>query len=216
VDPSGGSQDSFTAATAHMGKDGMVILDAIRERRPPFSPDGVTQEFARFFASYNVATIMGDKYAGEWPRERFKKHGIRYEANAQPKSDLYRDLLPLLNSEQVELLDVPRLAAQLAGLERRTSRSGKDTIDHAPRGHDDLFNAAAGVIVEALALESRGGVETFDFITGEIVDGWDSHGCEWRNRMPYNGLFPGERNAKGQLTSHPARFINGVVQASSE
>jgi hypothetical protein len=31
-------------------------------------------------------------------------------------------------------------------LERRTSRSGKDSIDHAPGGHDDLANAVAGVI----------------------------------------------------------------------
>lgn len=127
-----------------------MTLDAIRERRPPFSPDGVVQEFARFFESYRVHTVQGDRYAGEWPVERFQKHGITYEPSAEPKSDLYRDLLPILNSGQVELLDVPRLAAQLAGLERRTSRSGKDTIDHAPRGHDDVVNAAAGAIVLAL------------------------------------------------------------------
>jgi hypothetical protein len=40
-DPSGGSQDSITLAIAHRDKDGRVIVDAIRERRPPFSPDEV-------------------------------------------------------------------------------------------------------------------------------------------------------------------------------
>jgi hypothetical protein len=30
-------------------------------------------------------------------------------------------------------------------LERRTARSGKDSIDHAPNGHDDVANAVAGV-----------------------------------------------------------------------
>ena len=33
------------------------------------------------------------------------------------------------------------------GLERRTHRSGKDSIDHAPGGHDDLANAVAGALV---------------------------------------------------------------------
>ena len=37
-----------------------------------------------------------------------------------------------------------RLVNQLCGLERRTARSGKDSIDHGPGGHDDLANAVAG------------------------------------------------------------------------
>src|SRR6516162_7305236 len=61
-----------------------------------------------------------------------------------PKSSLYTNLLPLLNSNRIELLDHPRLAAQLCGLERRTARGGRDSIDHAPAGHDDLANAVAG------------------------------------------------------------------------
>jgi hypothetical protein len=43
------------------------------------------------------------------------------------------------------LLDDKRLQAQLIGLERRTSRAGKDSIDHGPGGHDDIANAVAGV-----------------------------------------------------------------------
>jgi hypothetical protein len=31
-----------------------------------------------------------------------------------------------------------RLLAQICGLKRHTGRSGKDSIDHAPYGHDDL------------------------------------------------------------------------------
>jgi hypothetical protein len=67
---------------------------------------------------------------------------------------LYCDLLPLLNSKRVELLDNPRLAAQLVGLERRTVRSGRDTVDHTPGGHDDLANVVAGVLV-GLDLDRR-------------------------------------------------------------
>jgi len=36
VDPSGGSADSMTLAIAHADKDGRAVLDAVRERRPPF------------------------------------------------------------------------------------------------------------------------------------------------------------------------------------
>ena len=145
VDPSGGSADSFTLAIAHRDRTtNRVILDAVRERRPPFSPDGVVQEFAELLKSYRCTRVIGDRYAGEWPRERFRVHGINYDLAEKPKSDLYRDLLPLLNSGRVELLDIPRLIAQLCSLERRTARGGRDSIDHAPGAHDDVANAVAG------------------------------------------------------------------------
>jgi hypothetical protein len=144
VDPSGGSADSMTLAIAHR-EDEAIILDAVRDRRPPFSPENVVDEFASLLTAYRVTSITGDRYAGEWPRERFREHGIGYEPSAQPKSDLYRDCLPLINSRRMALLDVPRLLCQLASLERRTARGGRDSIDHAPGAHDDLANAVAGV-----------------------------------------------------------------------
>jgi hypothetical protein len=58
---------------------------------------------------------------------------------------LYRDLLALLNSARVDLLDQPRLINQLIGLERRVARGGRDSIDHAPGAHDDCANAVAGL-----------------------------------------------------------------------
>ena len=41
------------------------------------------------------------------------------------------------------------MAAQFVGLERRTARSGKDTVDHGLGGHDDVANAVAGALVLA-------------------------------------------------------------------
>ena len=71
VDPSGGSSDSMTLAIAHMeGKT--QILDALRERKPPFSPEGVVEEFAALLRQYRCTTVYGDRYAGEWPREQFR------------------------------------------------------------------------------------------------------------------------------------------------
>ena len=154
-DPAGGSgADSMTLALAHLEvRDGRTVgvLDAVRERRPPFSPTEVVQEFAALLAQYRVTRVVGDAYAGAWPSEAFRQHGVTYERSPAPKSDLYRELLPHLNSGRVELLDDARLLNQLANLERRTARGGRDSIDHGPGAHDDLANAAAGALVTVLA-----------------------------------------------------------------
>src|SRR5262249_49359805 len=85
-----------------------------------------------------IAQVFGDRYAGEWPREQFRHYGVNYEPADKTKSDLYIDLLPLLNSRNIDLLDNERLISQITGLERKTARSGKDSIDHSPGGQDDL------------------------------------------------------------------------------
>lgn len=76
-------------------------------------------------------------------------HGIDYRTAEKPKSDYYLELLSFVNSGTVELLDHPRLTTELMALERRTARSGKDSVDHPPGGHDDVINAVAGVLVTA-------------------------------------------------------------------
>ena len=154
VDPSGGSADSMTLAIAHKEGD-TAVLDVVREVRPPFGPDSVVMDFAATLRTYGLRAVTGDRYAGEWPRERFKVHGIDYKLSDKPKSDLYRDMLPLLNSGQAELLDLSRLSAQLIGLERRTARSGRDSIDHAPGAHDDIANAVAGALLSVSAAEPQ-------------------------------------------------------------
>lgn len=153
-DPSGGSNDSFTLAIAHRDADSL-ILDCIREVKPPFSPQSVCEEFADVLKTYGLTKVIGDRYAGLWPVEQFAKAGIKYEQSARPKSDLYRDLLPLLNSRRCELLDHRRLVTQLTSLERRTARGGRDSIDHPPAGRDDIANAVAGVLTAIAAPKPR-------------------------------------------------------------
>lgn len=148
-DPSGGASDSMTLAIAH-DAGGRAIVDLAREVKAPFNPDAVTADFAMVLKRYGVRTVTGDRYAGEWPRDRFRAYQIDYRPSEKTKSELYADLLPLLNAGRVELLDLPRLKSQLLNLERRTSRGGKDSIDHAPRQKDDVVNAVAGVVTQAL------------------------------------------------------------------
>ena len=100
--------------------------------------------------------MTGDRYAGEFPRKLFRKHGIAYDLAKQTKSELFRDLLPLLNSGRIVLPRNDRLLGQIVGLERRTSAVGRDTISHPDRGHDDVVNAVAG----AATLSKFGGYDT--------------------------------------------------------
>jgi len=134
----------MTLAIGHR-EDGLVILDALRESKPPFSPAQVVKENISLLDRYGIHEATGDRYGGDWPREQFRNRGIRYELADLPKTDLYRELLPSLNSARIELLDHPRLLNQLLSLERRTARGGRDSIDHPPQGHDDLANVVAGV-----------------------------------------------------------------------
>jgi hypothetical protein len=151
ADPSGGSSDAMTMAISHCDGD-VVTIDALREVRPPFSPEGVVDEFAKSLKSYHIGTVRGDRYAGEWPREQFRKRNIEYRPADKNKSELYVDLLPMVNSRRLDLPDHDRLVVQLCALERRTARAGRDSIDHPPGGHDDLANCVAGAV--SLALRS--------------------------------------------------------------
>jgi hypothetical protein len=151
-DPAGGSgKDSYALAIGHYDhKNKTRVLDLIRAVKPPFSPAKVTKEFSEILKTYNLSTITGDRWGGEFPREAFLKNGITYKVAEKAKSDLYRDLLPLINSGKVELLDSQLLQRQLLGLERKVARSGKDSIDHGPRGHDDAANAVAGCLTSLM------------------------------------------------------------------
>jgi hypothetical protein len=42
-----------------------VVIDALREKRPPFSPDTVVGEFSALLRGYRITRVVGDKYAGE-------------------------------------------------------------------------------------------------------------------------------------------------------
>jgi hypothetical protein len=152
VDPSGGAQDAMTLAIAHSERqDGhlVAVLDLVAARTPPFSPESVVKEFSKLLKAYGVHCVTGDRYSGEWCREVFARYGVTYMVAEQTKSQVYGEWLPLVTSQRVALLDHPKLVQEALGLERRTARGGRDSIDHGPHGHDDLSNAAAGALVLA-------------------------------------------------------------------
>lgn len=72
-----------------------------------------------------------------------------HEASPRDRSAIYHELLPLVQSHRVRLLDHPELLRELRGLERRRGASGRDRIDHALSAHDDRANAVSGAVVLA-------------------------------------------------------------------
>ena len=147
VDPAGGTgHDSMTMAIAH-DANGRAVLDLVREVKPPFSPEATVAEFAAVLKAFQLSTATSDRYAGSWPTEAFRKVGITVEPSTRTKSEIYQAVLPQVMSGSCELLDHARQLKQLGALERRTARGGKNSIDHAPRQHDDVANAAAGALV---------------------------------------------------------------------
>lgn len=167
VDPSGGAHDSFTLAIGHREAD-RLVLDVCRGVKPPFDPSHVVAEFAALLTSYRCQSVRGDRYSGQWVVEAFGKAGISYKHSECSKSELYLESLPLFSQGVVDLLDYQPLTVELMQLERRTARSGKDSVDHPPGGRDDYANAACGCLA-LLATRPKQGARMVNFLTGKEI-----------------------------------------------
>lgn len=149
-DGASGTRGGEDAAVAHALQVGeMTVLLAIRVWHPPFSPAAVVAEVAQMVKASGLVEITGDRWATGVVPEMFSAHAITYHPCELDKSQLYLQLLPLVNAGRVRLLDHPELLRQLRGLERRRGWGGRDRVDHRRGQHDDLANAAAGAIVLA-------------------------------------------------------------------
>jgi hypothetical protein len=149
VDASAGRHDHFTFAIGHKEGD-QFVCDVLRGRKPPFDPASVAGEYAQLAKQYRVGTVVGDAYAGEWVAAAFKKCGIDYRRSKQPRSVLYLESMPAFVRGAVSIPDHSRLLRELRLLERRTSPSGKDAIDHGKNGSDDYANSLCGCIAITL------------------------------------------------------------------
>jgi hypothetical protein len=120
------------------------------EVKAPHNPVDAVWEIAQVLKSYRLFSTIGDKYAAGWTTDGFAKAGVQYAHSERDRSAIYLDLLPLITSGRLKLLDNKRLIAQLAGLERRSLPLGKTRIDHGVGGFDDLAVSAAGALVSAV------------------------------------------------------------------
>lgn len=187
IDVSGGRADAAACAIAH--RDGQrVIVDACRRWPAPHDPAHVAAQVAEFMAGYGLTHAIADQYGAELSRVLYHEAGVSLVAADATRSDAYLKLLPLLTTGRVELPPDPRLRTELLGLERRTGRNGKDSVDHRPGAHDDLANAVALAAWSA----SRGGAWTgeprikvnrstlLDGLAGHPVARDHGHPGDWR------------------------------------
>ncbi len=152
VDASGGRSDHYTVSIAHSEAE-RCIVDVVRGRVPPFDPQQVTREFAALAKEYRCFEVTGDNYAAQWVEQAWRDTGLSYRRSEHPRSDIYQNALPLFTRGIFSLPDHGRLLKELRLLERRTSRMGKDVIDHGRNGSDDYANAVCGAAV--LATENK-------------------------------------------------------------
>jgi hypothetical protein len=157
LDMAEGSRSGDSAALGIARQEGSrAVLLCLRHVEPPFSPGAViTSTFVPVLRAYGIREVKGDRHAVGFVKEYLEGAGITFVPSALSKSQLYAELLALVNTGVVELLDDPTLKHQLLGLQRRARRGGQDEIDHARGGHDDVANVAAGALVHVAGIGSQ-------------------------------------------------------------
>jgi hypothetical protein len=143
VDMSGGRHDACCIGIVHREGD-RVIADVIRGRRG--NPAAAAIEFAELARQYSCRQITGDNYSAEWVATAFENAGCRYMRSRLTRSELYLEGLPLFTRGLVSMPDHAQLVRELRLLERRTARSGKDSVDHGVGGSDDHSNVLFGAM----------------------------------------------------------------------
>ena len=176
ADPSGGRHDAFTLCIGHAEKE-RIITDVLRGVVPPFDPTEVVAEDATLLRAYGVREVVSDLYAGEWAATAWRDAGLKHRPSDLPKSALYLEGLPEFMRGNVCIPDHARLLRELRLLERRTSRVGKDIIDHGRNGSDDYANALFGMIRLAVAKPAR--------VMVGVIGGYGGAGpITWLNDTP--------------------------------
>ena len=185
--------DSYAAAIAHRAGD-LIIIDALREVRAPFSPAAaVADTIIPLARSYRIHRIWGDNFAGQFPQEPIRLAGFSYERVQPHKSELYRDpMLPLLNSQKLVLPRHERAISQICSLERSTRRTGRDEITHPIHGMDDVANCIAGAA----------------YLTYSRIGRYDTSYAGWDDTPAADGTDRNSQNFRDQLLGYCNNMVN--------
>ena len=148
----GPNPDAFTLCVGHYDKD-VFIQDVCKgwkkSSKSSLNLDAIVGEIADIIKRYRIIEINGDKYAGAWPIEHFRKVGVIYKQTEEPKSAYYLALEPVFAVGRIEILDHPELIRELRMLERRPHQGGRISVDHPSGRHDDHSNALAIAVSKA-------------------------------------------------------------------
>lgn len=169
TDPAGGvGGDSYVLCIGH--KHGQYfIVDALRgtAKGKKYDPVEVTREYAQLCKEFRIHSVVGDGYSAEWCRSAWRAENVTFVRSDLSASEIYLEALPLFARNLVKLPEHATLIKELRLLERRTARSGKDTISHPKNGNDDFSNACCGCLQQ---LSSRLGVYSLDGFQDDFID----------------------------------------------
>lgn len=145
ADVSGGRVEDSALAIAHH-VERKVIVDFIKLYKSPHDPIAAIRDMSQQLKKFGIRKCIGDNYSAEFIASSFRSCKIRYEKCSITASQLYIEVIPIIGSSAVELLDNETLVNQFASLLRFTRSGGMDKITHSQGSKDDLANAVAGVI----------------------------------------------------------------------
>lgn len=165
IDTSGGEgQDSQAFCIAVTRPGGAAAIAVLREWRPPFDSAASAREVAVICHAYKIHKVRGDKFGGAMFASMLRQHGISYDPETRPATELYRGFAGAVTGKLVELLGAGDAAQRgLVQLMRLERRQGGDKITHPDREHDDVANAIAGATLMACKPPSGG------FVPGAVV-----------------------------------------------
>ncbi len=89
----------------------------------------MTRQYAALCKEYGIRGLTGDSYGAEWVAGTWRDAGSAYQKAEQPKGEIYLEAVPLFTRGLVRLPPHTALLRELRLLERRTHRSGRDTVD---------------------------------------------------------------------------------------
>jgi terminase large subunit-like protein len=197
TDASGGAVggDAYALGIGH--REGEIeILDVVRGIAGKFDPQQVTKEYAALCTAYRVHTVVGDAYGREWVAAAWGGVGKEYTRSQRPKGELYVESLPLFTRGLVRLPNHARLIRELRLLERRTYRSGKDTVEHPRNGHDDYANVVCGVLNLLRSASVPEFKPTLPFVAGRPRD------------IPGGSVFSGAGSYQGPSNEPWRDYVN--------
>lgn len=143
----GSGEDAAALGLAFVGQPAALAVS--RQWRPPFSPAAVVREAAALCRQYRLTQITIDRYAPGLIADLFRAEGTTCRVAEGDTSAHFVELLALVNSQRITLLDDPVLLGELRRLERRPG-AGRDVVGHPPRGHDDVAASCAGALIAAV------------------------------------------------------------------
>jgi hypothetical protein len=144
----GTGADNFTFCIIH--RDGeQLVVDVLRGTSGKFDPAQVTEEYAALAREYGITTVVGEYYGAEWNVSAWRAQNLTYQRCEKNRSEVYLEVAPLFARHLVRVPEHAVLLRELRSLERRTHRSGKDSVEHPKGGHDDYANVVSVALLLA-------------------------------------------------------------------